>query len=444
MRKLIIFALSQLLFLAACGGSSSDALSTSSTGTGTGTGTTGTGTTGTGPTSGTQTIATVNNTNAVAMEVNAGPAGGQANIPYVTVTICAPGSTTNCVAIPNVEVDTGSYGVRIIASVLANASSTVYNALTPETVTNSGITGNLFECTMFADGFSWGSMATADVVIGTERAAGQSVELMGDETDNIPSNCANTGSEEDTVALFGANGIIGVGPFVTDCDGCSGNPANAGNGFYWSCPAGGGTCTGTEVASTSQEASNPVASFTTDNQGVILELPAIPDAGAATAAGTLVFGIGTQSNNALGSVTVFGTDDEADFNINYKNQLYSEAFMDSGSNIYFFNDSSITECTSGSGSTETAVYCPSSELTETALVEGASGNPQASVTFFVTNAETANGAFTAFDNVAAPFTPTETTTSQFDLGLPFFYGRNVFIAIAGQNTSGGTGPYVAF
>jgi hypothetical protein len=141
---------------------------------------------------------------------------------------------------------------------------------------------------------------------------------------------------------------------------------------------------------------------------------------------------------------VFGTDDNADFNINYKNTLYSEAFMDSGSNIYFFNDSSITECTSGSGSTETAVYCPSSELTETALVEGASGNPQTSVTFFVTNAETANEAFTAFDNVAAPFTPAETTTSQFDLGLPFFYGRNVFVAIEGQNTSGGTGPFVAF
>jgi hypothetical protein len=243
------------------------------------------------------------------------------------------------------------------------------------------------------------------------------------------------------VALFGANGIIGVGPFATDCGDCTGN---AENGFYWSCPAGGGACSATVVASASQEASNPVASFTTDKQGVILELPAVPDAGAATATGTLVFGIGTQSNNALGSLTVFGTDDNADFNINYKNVVYSEAFMDSGSNIYFFNDSAITECTSGSGATETAIYCPSSELTETALVEGASGNPQASVTFFVTNAETANSAFTAFDNVAAPFTPAETTTSQFDLGLPFFYGRNVFVAIEGQNTSGGTGPYVAF
>jgi hypothetical protein len=28
--------------------------------------------------------------------------------------------------------------------------------------------------------------------------------------------------------------------------------------------------------------------------------------------------------------------------------------------------------------------------------------------------------------------------------LPFFYGRNVFTAIEGQNTPAGLGPYVAY
>ena len=39
------------------------------------------------------------------------------NILYVNVTICAPGSTTNCQTIDHVQVDTGSQGLRILSSV---------------------------------------------------------------------------------------------------------------------------------------------------------------------------------------------------------------------------------------------------------------------------------------------------------------------------------------
>jgi hypothetical protein len=31
-----------------------------------------------------------------------------------------------------------------------------------------------------------------------------------------------------------------------------------------------------------------------------------------------------------------------------------------------------------------------------------------------------------------------------DLGLPFFYGRNVYEVFEGHSTAAGTGPYVAF
>jgi hypothetical protein len=32
----------------------------------------------------------------------------------------------------------------------------------------------------------------------------------------------------------------------------------------------------------------------------------------------------------------------------------------------------------------------------------------------------------------------------FDWGLPFFFGRQVFTAIEGASTPGGSGPYFAF
>jgi hypothetical protein len=70
-------------------------------------------------------------------------------------------------------------------------------------------------------------------------------------------------------------------------------------------------------------------------------------------------------------------------------------------------------------------------------------NTQSTVSFMVTNAKTAfnnNPSFAAFDNVAAP----NSDPDGFDFGMPFFYGRFVYTAIDGKNTSGGMGPYFAY
>src|SRR5271165_2913332 len=60
-------------------------------------------------------------TNEVSVIVDSGPDAAQSptqNTLYVTVTICMPGSTTECQSIDHVQVDTGSVGVRILGSVL--------------------------------------------------------------------------------------------------------------------------------------------------------------------------------------------------------------------------------------------------------------------------------------------------------------------------------------
>jgi len=65
------------------------------------------------------------------------------------------------------------------------------------------------------------------------------------------------------------------------------------------------------------------------------------------------------------------------------------------------------------------------------------------INFSVANADTlfdSNTSGVAFSNLAAP----ESESDSFDFGLPFFFNVNVFTAIAGQSTPGGTGPYVAF
>jgi hypothetical protein len=406
-RRIFIFAITQLLLLAACGGGSSD-LSAGGGGSG-----------GSG-------------TNTIAMTVGSGPTGtsGIFNIPYISVTVCVPGSTTSCQTIDHVEVDTGSYGLRIISSAL---NSTMLASLPKE---QSIVGGTLAECTQFGDGIAWGSMRTADVSISSEKAASVPIQVIGDPNyPNIPADCTKHGTPEDTVALFGANGILGVGPFIQDCgDGCV---ASTQNNVYFDCPVSSTQCNDVDTPLTLQ-AANPVASFTTDNNGVIVELPSIADAGAATATGAVVFGIDTQSNNTLGKAVVLTTDSAGFITTTFNNVQYIDAFIDSGSNFNFIVDSAVTTC----GTSPNQVFCPTSEISTSATNIGVN-NTQSVVNFKIGDATAlfnSNPSYTAFNNVASP----NPDSQGFDLGLPFFYGRNVFTAIEGKNTSGGLGPYFAY
>jgi hypothetical protein len=78
--------------------------------------------------------------------------------------------------------------------------------------------------------------------------------------------------------------------------------------------------------------------------------------------------------------------------------------------------------------------------------QDASGNPLGSpgtVNFSIENADTLFSTNnTAFSTLGGG--PSGGATSSFDWGLPFFFGRNVFTAIDGLSTPGGTGPYYAY
>jgi hypothetical protein len=375
-----------------------------------------------------QTIATPAS-NVQTLTVDAGPASG-VNIAFVSVTICAPHSTTSCQTIDHVQVDTGSYGLRILSSVLSAS-------LTLPQETDS--TGNpIVECTQFVDGYSWGPVKTADVHISAEVAANIPIQVIGDASfATVPTDCSSTGVPEDTVQSFGANGILGVGPFAEDCGAtCVGTALPGG---YYVCPSG-GTCQATAVT-LAQQVLNPVANFAADNNGVIVELPSVPASGAATVTGALVFGIGTQANNGLGSATVLTADPSSGYiTTDYNGASYINSYIDSGSNANYFTDSSIVTCTSNTAAY--GFFCPSATLSLSAMNTATNGINSA-ITFSVANADTvftSNPTFTVFNNLAAP----NADSTAFDLGLPFFLGRNVYTAIEGKNTSGGVGPYFAY
>jgi hypothetical protein len=425
-RSLAAASLGLLCALAACGGGGGDNSGSSSSGSSDAqnsaprntTPTSGSGTSGSTAQDGTALAA-----NAVSVVVDAGPAGNTVNVPYTSVTICAPGSN-RCQTIDHMIVDTGSSGIRVFSSLLDPSLGL------PQQSTSAGALG---ECTQFADSSVWGPVRLADVRIGGETAASLPVQLLLGSSDpsfaSIPAACSSTGVVAATVSSFGGNGIIGIGPQREDCGSSCAQSANT--GVYYAC--NGNTCQGVAVPA-AQQVSNPVAKFAVNNNGVLLKMPTLPGGTVGTAIGTLVFGIGTAGNNGLGNATVYTISaSTGTFTTVYKGRTFRSAFIDSGSNGYFFNDTTIPTCSSG-------FYCPSSSQTLTATNTGLN-NASGTVNFTVANAQnlfTTNN--TAFDSLGG----SGLASSMFDWGLPFFFGRNVFTALEGASTPGGTGPYFAY
>lgn len=368
---------------------------------------------------------TVNNVAAVT--VDSGPSNNSVNTLFVSVKFCVPGSTTNCLTVDHIQVDTGSYGLRVLSS-----------AMTLNLPLQATTGGSLVECVPFVDGYSFGPVVTADITIGGETAAGLPVQVIGDPRfPTVPSDCVSstTGTAENTVAQFGANGILGIGPFAYDCgDLCAANVIAA---SYYTC--NGAACNGV-TAPLTQQVQSPIMHFTTDNNGAILQLPTVAATGAATVTGSLIFGIDTESNNASGTETVLTVDNQAYVTVGYNGQSLTQSFLDSGSDGTFFNDSSLTACTQ---SGITSFYCPATTQSLTATITGAN-SITATQDFSVGNANTqlsANPTFSAFPELAGAYPG---TTSTFDFGLPFFYGKRVAVALEGSITMAGTGPYFAF
>jgi uncharacterized protein DUF3443 len=365
-------------------------------------------------------------TNVLPVVVNAGPTNNALNQLFATVTICVPG-TTNCQTIGGILVDTGSVGLRVLSS-----------ALTQSLPQQTGAGGApVVECLPFVDGFTWGPVQSADVKISGETASNIPIQVIGvDKFPTIPTTCSSQGTSEETLTDLNANGILGVGLFPDDCgQGCAITPGGTSSnpGLYYVCPTP-ASCVITTQPEVSQ-VQNPVAHFATDNNGVVIQLPTVQTGGAPSVAGTLIFGIGTQSNNALGSAKVFTLDNSFNFGTVFNNVTYSQSFVDSGSNGIFFLDSA----TAGLPTCQlsTGFYCPTTLTPVSTTQRGANGT-LGPVSFNAGNVDRVNATFSALAEA------TGSNPGGFDWGLPFFYGRTVFTAIYGRSTPGGTGPFWAY
>ncbi|GAB7534992.1 DUF3443 domain-containing protein [Burkholderia sp. 3C] len=357
--------------------------------------------------------------NTVPIVVNAGVAN-VVNMPTVSVTVCAPGSST-CQVIGNVLLDTASYGLRLVSS----AAASVLGSLPTATASNGGA---LTECGQFVSSYTWGTVRSADIKLAGLTASSVPLQIIGDlGTSNVPTSCSNGGTSANTVSALGANGILGVGPSPLDCgSGCVSSTANSN---YYSCPSN-GTCTRTTVALANQVA-NPVSRFPSNNDGVIVQLNA-PSNGTAT--GTLTLGVGSLPSG----VTKLATTTAGNLTGTFQGRAISSAFIDSGSNAYFFDTSD--SATLPTCSQNPSFYCPSTTVSLTATLTASGGATSLTVPFSVVNAQNLfnSGGF-ALANLGGPFGQSSTL----DLGLPHFYGRSIYFGIDQRLIGGTQTPYVA-
>ena len=125
------------------------------------------------------------------------------------------------------------------------------------------------------------------------------------------------------------------------------------------------------------------------------------------------------------------------FTTTYKGTPLSSSFLDSGSNGLFFTDPTIPRCSSASG-----FYCPAATLFLSAVNTSATGAASGTVTFTVENMDALDPTVRA---ASVGGTLGRSTRSRaFDWGMPFFFGRTVYVAIDGASTLHGTGPYWAY
>ena len=183
-----------------------------------------------------------------------------------------------------------------------------------------------------------------------------------------------------------------------------------------------------------QQVSNPVQYFATDNNGVVVEMPPVRQAvRRPPSARWYSVSIRSPTMRWREAARRIRTDDSGDFNATYNGVTYNDnAFFDSGSSFLFFEDSSI-------GTNGINYYVPSTTLARSSLDCGSNlVTARPSISTWATRTRCLLRELCVqrhclrFDR-------------QFDMGMPFFYGRHVYYGISGAASANGvTGPYVAF
>lgn len=362
---------------------------------------------------------------------NNNPVCSNQNTPCVSVTVCAPGSPNLCQTVDNILIDSGSVGLRIFSSAFTNTS--FVNGLPIESYSGQQIA----ECITYGDNSAnWGPIALAYISLNGESTT-QSIPMQLIESTYVnPSSYCPGAEAYPTPTSFGINGILGVGPYIND-------NAVGGGLSYFSCSSN--SCS--YIQNPQKPVVNPIAFFPNGlESGITIKFQSVNDNGSSGIKGYAIFGVGSNINNTPGGnvniYTIYPNYQNCQAGIGcipttLSNTNINAGFLDTGSTYLYFLDNSISHGTNN-------YYNPSSTVT---LYPSNTSNNNSSIqtSFNIANADTLFNNYyfnSTFNNIG--YYLQSITQYDLDYGLPFFFGKTVYICFYGKTCSGRAGPYWAF
>jgi hypothetical protein len=131
------------------------------------------------------------------------------------------------------------------------------------------------------------------------------------------------------------------------------------------------------------------------------------------------------------------------FLTSFGGQAYPSSFLDSGSNTMAFQPSAamaskLPDC----GSNGSGFFCPSDSMQYSATTLAFDGSSSSDVSLMIGNALTLyNTGNMVFMEIADNL---HDGGQSFDWGLPFFFGRNIYVGLEGKSSSLASGTYWAY
>ncbi len=361
--------------------------------------------------------------NSSQLMVGCGFNGNGTNVPYITVKICKPGvvpvNTEYCQVIDHVMIDTGSFGLKINQSALSGD-------FTSSLPTLNDIHNNpVYTCAQYGSGYMFGSDNYADIYISGEKSSNMPIQIINDgNQSNLPIQCTSTG-KFNNLANYGAKAILGINPSVYLSNDFFDNFTYT-NGQYQLIMGSSDIIESINV--------NPIIGFKTDNNGMIFNLPPAASNQNVNLYGTITFGLNTQANNIINATKVISNTTGGQFyaqNISPTEGEITEAIIDTGTNGFMFN-SDLRLCQRSN------IYCPN---TPTSWVTQAFGvNSLLSPINITQQISNSQG-----KNQIAPFMGMARPNSQGIIyGMPFLFGKTIFMSFESTQTALGTGPSVGW